>query len=218
MRIPGTSEPSAFHIALAVAAIAAVGLAAGALLGTWYGVAVALVAVGAAVLFQMRTPDPERRRPLRDAAHEPHRHGAPEGVRHLLIVADEVLAGDDLRALITEHGGDNYELDVLAPVHTTRSHLATGSFDRETAAAEDRLRASLAWAAEKGLVARGEVGDPDPLIALEDELRDFGPDAVIVVAHARDQATRLEKREVDRLEAELDIPVMHFVAEGTGPP
>ena len=83
--------------------------------------------------------------------------------------------------------------------------------DRELAEARTRLERSLAWAHEHKLVARGEVGDPNPTTALEDELRSFGADEVIVVTHPRDRETWQERGELARLRRELDVPVTHVV-------
>jgi hypothetical protein len=86
--------------------------------------------------------------------------------------------------------------------------------DREAAEARARLEASLAWAAEQGFGARGEVGDPDPLIAIEDELRDFGADAVIFVTHPNGRSTWLESRELQRVRGELEVPVSQVAVGG----
>jgi hypothetical protein len=86
-------------------------------------------------------------------------------------------------------------------------------YDAETPEAHRRLDASLAWAASQGLEARGEVGDPDPLTGIEDELRDFGADEVIVVTHARRHANWAESGELERLRRELEVPVTHVVVD-----
>ena len=67
-------------------------------------------------------------------------------------------------------------------------------------------------------MARGEVGDPNPSIAIEDELRDFGADAVVVVTHPRELQTWQEQGELERLRRELaGVPVQHvMVGAGSG--
>ena len=46
-----------------------------------------------------------------------------------------------------------------------------------------------------GLPVSGSVGDPDPAQALEDELRDFPADEVILLtANGRDPLTKVERR------------------------
>ena len=113
--------------------------------------------------------------------------------------------------------GERLELDVLAPVLTSHLHYAVSDIDTELAEARKRLDESLAWARRSGFVARGEVGDPDPTTAIEDELRDFGGDAVVVVTHPRERETWQEHGELERLRRELRVPVEHvMVGAGTG--
>jgi hypothetical protein len=153
---------------------------------------------------------------LREAAHERHPHGASLGKRHVLVVANETLAGDELRERITRLDGERVEVDVLALVLTSHLHYGVSDIDRELAEARARLDRSLAWARGHGIVARGEVGDPSPTVAIEDELRDFGADEVIVVTHPCERETWQEHGELERLRRELDVPVTHVVVGDGG--
>ena len=74
---------------------------------------------------------------------------------------------------------------MLAPVLTSRAHYAVSDVDHELEHARTRLERSLAWASAHGITARGRVGDPSARTAIEDELRDFGADEIIVVTHRR---------------------------------
>jgi hypothetical protein len=100
-------------------------------------------------------------------------------------------------------------VDVLAPVLTSHVHLAVTDTDHERAQARTRLGRSLAWARQIGVAVRREVGDTSPLSGVEDELRDFGADEVIVVTHSGDHACRQERGELERPRRELDVPVTH---------
>ena len=85
--------------------------------------------------------------------------------------------------------------------------------DGELALAQTRLQRSLAWAKDRGITAHGEVGDPNPTTALEDQLRDFGADEVFVVTHPRERDAWQERGELERMRRELDLPVRHIVVE-----
>jgi hypothetical protein len=100
---------------------------------------------------------------------------------------------------------------VLAPILASRSHYWASDLDREREEARARLEASLAWAADQGFAAKGEVADPDPLVAVEDELRDFGADEVIIVMPARERTNWLANRMLGHLTRELDVPVREIV-------
>jgi hypothetical protein len=206
MRIPFTSERSAFWIALGFTALVGVSVGVGFLVSPPAGGLVFAAGVVAAVVADALTRDPSRRASLREAAHAPHPHGAGPGDHHFLIVANDGLAGEELRDEIVRRARAP-QLDILAPVRCSRAHYLSSDYDREAADARARLAKSLAWAADQGFEAHGEVGDPDPVSAIEDELRDFGAEAVIFVAHPEDSSTWLDARELERLRAELDVPV-----------
>jgi GABA permease len=213
MRVPASSERKAFHLAVGFALLTGISVLAGLAVTPLYGITVFGVGLLAAVSVDLFLKDPDKRQPLREAAGSPHPHG-PEGEgRRILVVANEVLAGPALCEEIVRRGGSRPRVDIMAPVLTSRSHYWSSDYDRELADAQRRLEGSLAWAASQGLEARGEIGDPDPRTALEDELRDFGADEVIVVTHPRDRANWLEPKELERLRAELDVPVTHVVSD-----
>ena len=208
MRIPILTESYVFRLVLLIAA--SLGLAA--VSSPLAGVLLFVAGMLAALAFEMLYPKP-RRSTLREAAHAPHRHGAGAGLRHVLVVADEALSGDALRRELSRRNGGPLEVDVLAPVFSSRVHYWASDLDTETEDARRRLDASLAWLAAQGIEARGEVGDPNPLTAIEDELRDFGADRVIIVTRRQDRARRLESGMVSRVQKELDVPVSHIVVE-----
>lgn len=213
MRAPIKSESDAFRFTFGVVAVGAISLLLGWLAVPLAGVALFAIAAVVAVVAYFVVGRRDRPAVLREAANEPHPHGAPLGKRHVIVVANEPLAGTELRNAILDgkDGQEQVEVDVLAPVLTSHLHLAMSDIDRELAEARKRLNRSLIWAREQGLAARGDIGDPSPTTALEDELRDFGADKVIVVTHPRDRELWQERGELERLQSELDVPVTHFV-------
>ena len=209
MRPPIRSESDAFRFAIAAALTITVCVVIGWLAAPLVGVAVLAVAALIAGLAYLVVGRRDRPAPLHDASDAPHPHHAPSGMRGVLVIANEALTGAELRERILAHG-ERVELDVLAPALSSQFHLGVSDTDREHARARERLDRSLAWAREQGLSARGKVGDPSIATALEDELRDFGPDEVIVVTHAGEGASRQERGELDRLRRELNVPVSHI--------
>ena len=206
MRVPFKTEPDALRVAIALALLAGVSLLVGWLASPPYGVVVFAAGLAAGITFEVAGRETNRRSALREAADAPHPHGASAGTRHILVVASATLGGEDLRREL-EAGGAGVELDVLAPILTSRSHYWTSDVDQEREEARERLEASLAWAAEHGFAAKGEVGDPDPLIAIEDELRDFGAEEIIIVTHPGERVSWLASRMLSHLARELDVSV-----------
>lgn len=218
MRTPIRSESEAFRLAIAAALVVGVAVLIGWLTETLAGVAVFAFFLILAVVAYLRAADPDRPEPLRSAAHGEHPHGAAPGERHVLVVANEALSGRELRERILGEAGGRVALDVLAPVLASRVHQGVSDIDRELQDARVRLERSLQWAREQGIAARGEVGDPSATIAIEDELRDFGADEVIVVTHPPEHLTWQERRELERLRSELDVPVVHIAGDAAGSP
>ncbi|MGD0452272.1 MAG: hypothetical protein ABSB69_01620 [Solirubrobacteraceae bacterium] len=216
MRVPIRSEPDAFRLTVAGALAVAVAALVGWLTEPLAGVAVFVLVLILAAIAYLRAADPDRRMPLREATAAAHPHGASPGKRHVLVVANEALSGRALCERILGEDHERVEVDVLAPVLTSRLHQGVSDIDRELEQARTRLERSLVWAHEQGIVARGEVGDPSAATAIEDELRDFGADEVIIVTHPREQETWQEHGELERLRRELDVPVTHIAVSETG--
>ena len=63
--------------------------------------------------------------------------------------------------------------------------------------------------------ARGEVGDGEPLQAIEDAVRTFGPDEIIISTHPPGRSQWLEKRLVDNARGRFDLPITHVVVDLT---
>lgn len=213
MRTPIRSELEAFRLALAGAVLVGASLLIGWLIEPLAGVVVFAVVIAVALVAYLRAPNPDRPTVLRDAAHAPHSSRGVADARHVLVVANETLSGDDLRERIAGSGGERVLVDVLAPVLTSRAHLVVSDIDREQNEARVRLERSLAWAREHGIRARGEIGDPSTRTAMADELRRFGADEVIVVTHPRERQSWQERGELERLRSELDVPVVQVIID-----
>ena len=63
--------------------------------------------------------------------------------------------------------------------------------------------------------ARGEIGDGDPLQALEDALRSFSADAIIISTHPAGSSNWLEQGVVEAARARFDVPVTHVVGDAS---
>ena len=207
MRIPFKTETDAFRVAAVLGLVVGASILVGWLSSRAYGVVFFAAGIAAGVTFELAGRETDRRSALREAANAPHPHGASGGKRHILVVAGVTLAGEELRTALAAGGGAGVELDVLAPILASRTHRWASDVDREREEARERLDASLAWAAEQGFAAKGEIGDPDPLVAIEDELRDFGADEVIIVRDPGERRSWLANRMLGQLARELDVPV-----------
>jgi hypothetical protein len=209
MRMPVKSERDAFRIAYGGALLIVAAVLLGALISPAVGVGLVAVCGVGAILWELRTQDPDRRRPLREAAGQCRRED--DGRRRVLVVANETLCGDELRSELARR--EDPVLRVVAPVLPSRSHYVASDIDRELGDARDRLDDTLAWAAEQGLTATGRVSDMTPLTAIEDELRTFPADELLISTHPPQRSRWLESGLVERAREELEIPVAHVVVD-----
>jgi hypothetical protein len=210
MKNPVRDEASAFQVVLlTLGGTALVVLAAW--ISTWLGVIVFLV-LCAAALWAIRGG--MRQRPPQ--AHVVREDGQP--VRRILVVANETVAGHELRDLIGRKA-EGVREDVLLVCPALNSKLKTWTSDEDgaRAAAQARLDTSLERLSHLGVQARGEIGDGDPLQAIEDALREFPADEILVSTHPPGRSHWLEQGVVENARMRYDVPVTHVVVDlGSG--
>ncbi|MBJ7330879.1 MAG: hypothetical protein JHC95_13340 [Solirubrobacteraceae bacterium] len=212
MRNPVRSEADAFHIAYGAGALIGASVLLVALVDPLVGVALFVGGLLGACIWEFGTTDPDARQPLREAAEE-HRRDVRADRRRVLVVANRTLRSDTLRDELRARGKEGAEIRVVAPIIVSRAHYIVSDVDHEMADARERLAEALEWATAEGLDMSGRVGDPmAAFAAVEDELRLFGPDAVVVSTHPPGQSNWLETGIVERLRGQLDVPVAHVVA------
>lgn len=207
MANPLRSEAEAFRFVLLTVGYFAAIVVAASVGGVWVGTAVfAVLTLAAAAWFLLRRAD----RP----PPAPHVHRGAEDERRILVIANETSGGAALRKLLTEKAeGYREEVLVVCPALNSRlRHWATDDAAAQTAA-QERLDRSLARLAESGVEARGEVGDADPLQALEDAVRSFGPDEIVISTHPEGRSRWLEKHIVERARERFSQPISHVVVD-----
>jgi GABA permease len=213
MRNPVRSEADAFHIVIATGAVAAASVAVGALVDPAVGIALFAGAVVGALIWEVTSADPDRRRPLQEAMAL-GRVNAEEGRRRVLVVANRTLASSELRAEILSRTREGADVHLVAPILCSRVHYIASDIDRELQDARQRLDDALAWANRQGVEVTGAVGDPNVALgAIEDELRRAAADEVLISTLPPKQSNWLETGIVTRLREELDIPVTHLIVE-----
>ena len=204
MKNPLRDEASAFQAVLIVFGATALVVVA-AWINTWLGVVVFLGLVGAA--FGAIRGGIRYRAPHAHVVHE-------DGVHRILVVANETVGGDELRDLLGQKAASVRE-DILLVCPALNSKLRTWTSDEDgaRAAAQARLDASLQHLADMGVQARGEIGDGDPLQALEDTLRVFPADEIVVSTHPPGRSNWLEQGVVENARVRFDVPVTHVVVD-----
>jgi GABA permease len=207
MQNPFRSEADAYRFLLLGVAYFAAIVAAKLLLGTWAAFVVFVALTIAVVVWIMRGGKREAPVPI---ASRPH----AEDERRILVIANETVGGHALRELIEQRAaGVREEVLVVCPaLNSPLRHWASDE-DPARAAALARLDRSLARLAELGIQARGEVGDGEPLQAIEDAVRTFGPDEIIISTHPPGRSHWLEKGVVEGARERFAVPISHVVVD-----
>lgn len=127
----------------------------------------------------------------------------------ILVVVAQAARGEELRRrLLGVSRGRRLELCLLAPAFAASGlEYVASDVDRGIQRALDRLDRSLAemdWV--QVVAARGEVGEADPMLAIDSALVGFEADEIVLVPSAeRDQFA--EKDLFERVRDRFELPV-----------
>jgi len=202
---PLRDESSAFQVVL-ITLSGALLVVIAAWLNTWLGLAVFVVLVGVA-LWTIRGGLIQKP-PQAHVVHD------DEPTHKVLVIANETVGGDELLALLGTRSIDvDEQVLLVCPALNSRVRTWTSDEDPARAGAQERLDASLSRLAEAGVSARGEIGDGDPLQALEDALREFPADEIVVSTHPPGRSHWLEQGVVEQARQRYDVPITHVVVD-----
>jgi GABA permease len=207
MKNPFRTEAAAFHFLWGV--IGYFGLIAiASLINTWAGLAVFLLETGILVGWWLTTRG-DSDAPVKQEA-PPH----PPGERRLLVIANETVGGSELLdELKRKARGRKTEVLVVTPALNSPLKHWVSDEDGAREAAAERLEASLEAIRAAGMKASGEVGDSDPVQAIEDAIRTFAPDEIVISTHPEGRSNWLERGVVETAKERFAVPVTHVVVD-----
>ncbi len=209
MRNPVRSEADAFRFVLFTVGYFAL-IVIGSVINVWVGVAV-FVALTAGAAWWVLTRRGREEPPEKEAPPP-----SPPGEYHILVVANETVGGsvllDTIRARVGMVGRAARVLVVCPALNSPLRHWASDEDDARHAA-QERLDASLQVMRGAGIDAGGEVGDGDPIQAIEDALRTFQPDELIISTHPPGRSHWLERAVVERARERFELPVTHVTVD-----
>ena len=174
-------------------------------ISTWLGLAV-FVVLSIAALVALRGGR-QRRGSLRVERSD------VDDTHRLLVVANETVGGRELLDLVCRRARPGTSVLVLSPALNTRVRTWTSDEDGAREAAQQRLDASIDQLAAVGVQAQGEIGDGDPVQAVEDALRSFPADEIVLSTHPPGRSHWLERGVVVAVRERFDVPVTHVVVD-----
>ena len=132
--------------------------------------------------------------------------------RRVIVVPTASISDAVLQTVVWAHAGQDAEIHVVAPASKiSRLDWLTN--------AEDDAREDALELAENTAEAtptdnvHAAVGDSDPLQAIEDALRTFPSDEVIIITRPDESASWLESGTGEEAQRRFTVPVTHLVAQ-----
>jgi hypothetical protein len=130
-------------------------------------------------------------------------------MRHrVLVITTTATPGTEVVRIVRAYAGDDAEVHVIAPASKiSRLDWLTNAEDDARADAAERAEATAAGDAD----AEPHVGDVDPMQAIEDALRMFPAEEIVVLTEPDDGATWLENGLGEAARERFALPVTHLV-------
>jgi hypothetical protein len=209
MRNPFRTEEDAFRFVWLTIIYFAL-IVIGSVINTWLGLGV-FIGETAIVIWWIVTRG-RKEQPIQQA---PPVHEA--GEHRILVIANETVGGEELLSALTQRVASVGDVDahvfVVCPALNSPLRHWVSDEDKARIAAEDRLNASLSAMRDAGIEARGQIGDSDPLQAIEDAIRIFAPDELIISTHPEGRSNWLERGVVESTRERFALPVTHVVVD-----
>jgi hypothetical protein len=208
MHNPLRSEADVFRLVVVIGVAAALVVALALIAGSVPGILLAALLIGIGIGFAYRGSrgtEPRSVTAVRSA----------DGTRRILVVANQTAAG---RELLEEIGnrcrGRRCEVMLVSPALVgSRAARWASDVDEGRDLARERMAGSIAALRGVGVEVRAEVGDPDPNMAIEDALRVFPADEIVISTLPPERSRWLEHEVVERTRREVDLPMTHVIVD-----
>ncbi len=174
MRNPFGSESDAYGFVLLTVAAFALVVVASVSGGPWAGIPVWAAVTALALGFYLRRGRSQRPEPTAG------KHVGGPDERRILVLARGALSAHAVERVKQAAAGYRAQVVVVCPAPVSALHHWTSDVDEARHQAGEMLVTSLMSLQLAGIEARGIVGDEDPFRAVEDALRTFGADELIV--------------------------------------
>jgi GABA permease len=208
MHNPLRSEADVFRLVVIIGAAAALVVALSLITRPLWGVLLAALLIGIGIGFAWRATRGSEPRSVEAPS-------LPDDTRRILVVANQTAAGRELREEIGNRcRGRKCAVMLVSPALVgSRAERWASDIDEGLDLARVRMDRSVKALREIGLEVRAEVGDPDPNMAIEDALRVFPADEIVISTLPPEQSRWLEHEVVERTRREVELPMTHVIVD-----
>jgi hypothetical protein len=132
----------------------------------------------------------------------------------VLVLASEPISADQLRSALDSGADsdlDDIEVRIVAPaLHASAFQFWISDADEAISKADAVWRSSVDELGAAGVRAEGDIGEADPMQAVEDALASFDADRIILFTHPGSAQRYREDIDEDELEQRFGRPVKHI--------
>jgi hypothetical protein len=127
----------------------------------------------------------------------------------ILVLTTEPVTADQLRAALpADSDPQDAEVMVIAPaLHKNALRFWVSDADEAIAKADDVSHQSVEQLGADGVSASGDTGEGDPDEAIEDALKTFPADRILIFTHPDSEQRYKEDVEPDELQQRFGVPV-----------
>jgi len=126
----------------------------------------------------------------------------------LVLTTEPVTAGQLRAALPGDSNPQDAEVMVVAPaLHKNALRFWVSDADEAIAKADDVSHQTVDQLGADGVAASGDTGESDPEEAIEDALKTFPADRILICAHPDSEQRYKEDVDPDELQKRFGIPV-----------
>ena len=133
--------------------------------------------------------------------------------KKILVLASEPVSGEALQKAVGRESAADAEVLVVAPALNSRTRFWVSDPDPAIERADEVQAETVERMEEEGVDAVGDTGESDPLLAIEDALRTFPADQIVLFTHAGGDRNWAEEGLVDDVRERFDGDVEHLVIE-----
>jgi uncharacterized membrane protein len=208
MHNPLRSEADVFRLVVVIGVAAALVVALSLITSPVWGVLLAALLIGVGIAIAWRVTRGSEPRSIETTS-------VADDTRRILVVANQTAAG---RELLEEIGnrcrGQKCEVMLVSPALVgSRAERWASDIDAGLDLARERMARSVTALRGIGIEVRAEVGDPDPNMAIEDALRTFAADEIVISTLPPEQSRWLEHEVVERTRREVELPMTHVIVD-----
>jgi hypothetical protein len=144
--------------------------------------------------------------------------GSDRAPRLLIATGEAAASLEELPSLIRALVQSASEIVVVTPMLVSGLQWLASDSDRARYEADERLASVLGHVEDvaPGASVRGEVGDDTPMTALDDVMRQFRPDHILIALRSSDHDAWQEQGLLDDIRRAFHIPMTVFEIDQAG--